>query len=121
MWLSDRTVRHGTIDRWGRRALDMLADLERELWVVVAVALLADVYLTQLGLQYGLREGNPLVRHLIGQFGIGALAALKFGVVGLAGAVRELVPARQAPTIPLGLAVPWVVAVCINGTLLLGR
>ncbi|MDS0258371.1 DUF5658 family protein [Haloarcula sp. S1CR25-12] len=121
MWLSDRTVRHGTIETVGRRALDLLASVERELWVVVAAALVADVYLTQLGLQYGLREGNPLARHLIEAFGIGALAALKVGVVGLAGVVRELVPERQAPTIPLGVAIPWVVAVCVNGTLLLGR
>jgi len=121
MWLSERTVSHGTIETWGRRALDLLASFERELWVVVVVALLADVYLTQLGLQYGLREGNPLVRHLIGRFGVGALAALKLGVVGLAGVLRELVPARQAPTIPLGLAIPWLAAVCINGALLLGH
>jgi hypothetical protein len=120
MWLSDRTVRHGTIDRWGRRALDLLSSVERELWVVVVVALVADVYLTQTGLQAGLHEGNPLARHLIETFGIAALAALKIGVVGLAGVVRELVPERQAPTIPLGLAIPWVAAVCINGALLVG-
>lgn len=120
MWLSDRTVSHGTIETWGRRALNQLARVERALWVVVVGTLLADVYLTNLGLQYGLREGNPLARHLIEAFGIGALAALKVGVVGLAGVVRQLVPERQAPTIPLGLAIPWVVAVGINGTLLLG-
>ncbi|MDS0281628.1 DUF5658 family protein [Haloarcula onubensis] len=121
MWLLDRPVRRWTIDRWGNRALDLLASVERELWVVVAVALLADVYLTQTGLQAGLGEGNPLVRRLIETFGIAALAALKVGVVGLAGVVRELVPERQAPTIPLGVALPWVVAVCVNGTLLLGH
>ena len=121
MWLSDRTVSHETIETWGRRTLDLLSAVERELWVVVLVALLADVYLTQLGLQYGLNEGNPLARYLIDAFGIGALAALKVGVVGLGGLLRELVPARQAPTIPLGLAIPWVVAVVINATLLLGR
>jgi len=121
MWLLDRTVRHWTIDRWGHRALDLLASVERELWVVVVVALLADVYLTQTGLKAGLSEGNPLARHLIEAFGIAALAAFKVGVVGLAGVVRQLVPERQAPTIPLGVAIPWVVAVCINGALLLGR
>ena len=121
MWLFDRTVCHGTIEAWGRRALDLLASVERELWVVVVAALLADVYLTQQGLRTGFREGNPFARYLIDTFGIGALATLKFGVVGLAGVVRELVPERQAPTIPLGLAIPWVIAVCINLTLLLGR
>ncbi|MBX0285578.1 DUF5658 family protein [Haloarcula salinisoli] len=121
MWLSDRTVSHGTIETWGRRALDLLSSVERELWVLVVVALLADVYLTQTGLQAGLREGNPVARHLIETFGIGALAVFKFAVVGFAGVLRELVPARQAPTIPLGLAIPWVVAACINATLLLGQ
>jgi hypothetical protein len=121
MWLFEHTVPGGTIESWGRSALDLLASVERELWVVVVAALLADVYLTQLGLQSGLREGNPLARFLIETFGIGALAALKVGVVGLAGVVWKLVPDRQGPTIPLGLAIPWVVAVCINGTLLLGR
>jgi len=120
MWLVDRTVSHGTIETWGRRALDLLASVERELWLLVVAALLADVYLTQLGLQTGFREGNPVARRLIEAFGIGALAALKVGIVGTAGVLSRLVPARQAPTIPLGLAIPWVVAVCINGTLLLG-
>lgn len=121
MWLSERTVRHGTIDRLGRRTLDLLASVERELWVLVVVALVADVYLTQTGLRAGLHKGNPVARHLIETFGIGALAVFTFAVVGFAGVVSELVPARQAPTIPLGLAIPWVVAVCINGVLLLGR
>ena len=121
MWLFDRTVRHRTIETWGRRALDLLASVERELWVVVVAALLADVYLTQRGLRTGFREGNPLARRLIEAFGIAALAVLKIGVVGLAGVVRQLVPERQAPTIPLGVAIPWVVAVRANVALLVGR
>ena len=120
MWLFEYTVRHGTIDRWGHRALDFLASVERELWTVVVVTLLADVYLTQAGLRAGLHEGNPVVRHLIQRFGIAAIVALKIGVVGVAVVVRELVPERQAPTIPLGVALPWVFAVCVNGALLLG-
>jgi len=121
MWQFERTVPYGTIERWGRRTLDLLASVERELWAVVVAALLADVYLTQMGLQSGLREGNPIARYLIETFGIGALATLKLGVVGLAGVVWKQVPDRQGPTIPLGLAIPWVTAVCINGTLLLGQ
>jgi len=120
MWLLDRTVRHWTTETWGRRVLDLLASVERELWILVVAALLADVYLTQTGLRAGFDEGNPVARYLIQTFGIGALAAFKFAVVGLAGVVRELVPERQAPTIPLGLAIPWVLAVCINAALLLG-
>jgi len=46
MWLFDYTVRHGIISRWGRRPLDVLASVERALWVIVVVALLTDVYLT---------------------------------------------------------------------------
>ena len=121
MWVSDMSVRQWSIEQWGRRLLDELAAIERALWVAVVVTLLADVYLTHLGLQYGLREGNPIARYLIEAFGIVALAGVKVGVVGLAGLVRELVPPRQAATIPLGLVLPWLVAVLVNATLLLGR
>jgi len=100
--------------------LDELADPERLLWGVVVATMLADIYLTQLGLQHGLREGNPVVRGLIETAGIAALAALKLGVVGLGGAVRALVPDRHAIAVPAGLALPWLGAVLVNGTLLFG-
>ena len=120
MSLSDQPVRHGTIETWGRTLLDGLADVESELWVVVVATLVADLYLTHLGLQLGFHEGNPVARPLIETFGIAALAAVKVGVLALAGTVRRLVPHRQRPAIPAGLALPWLGAVVINGALLLG-
>ena len=121
MSVSDRRVDRERIETWGRTLLDELASVERELWLVVAVTLVADVWLTHLGLQYGLREANPVMRWLIETFGIAALAATKLGILAVSGAVRETLPRRQAPFVPLGLALPWTAAVLVNGTLLLGR
>ena len=102
-----------------RELFEELGGIERELWLVVDVMLVADVWLTYVGIQHGLREGNPAARILIEAFGIGALAVLKAAVVGVAGVVAELVPAWQTPVIPLGLALPWLAAVLVNGALLM--
>jgi hypothetical protein len=109
---------HETQGERVRALFDVLRGIERELWAVVVVMLLADVWLTHVGIEHGLREGNPAVRALIEMFGIGALAALKGTVLGLAGLVAEAVPAWQTPVIPLGLALPWLAAVLVNGALL---
>lgn len=93
------------------------AELERHLWVLVAVALVADVHLTHLGLQYGLTEGNPLARWAISAGGIGMLALGKVAVLGIAVLVRKRYP-RHGPVIPLGLAVPWLTAVALNAVTL---
>lgn len=102
-----------------RILVDELGGIERELWAVVVVMLLADVWLTHVGIEHGLREGNPAVRVLIEMFGIGALAALKGAVLGLAGLVTEAMPAWQTPFVQLGLALPWFAAVLVNGALLM--
>lgn len=91
--------------------------VERYLWVIVALALVADVHLTQLGLQHGLTEGNPVARWAMGAAGIGALALGKVTVLGIAGLVRRQYP-RYGPVIPLGLAIPWVAAVALNAVTL---
>ena len=91
--------------------------VERHLWVIVGLALVTDVHLTYVGLQYGLTEGNPVARWAIGTAGIGALALGKVAVLGIAGLVRRQYP-RHGPVIPLGLAVPWVVAVALNAVTL---
>lgn len=75
-----------------------------------------DVSLTHVGLQLGLQEGNPVMASLIGSAGIGALAVGKVAALGVGGLVRLLHP-RWGPWIPLGLALPWVIAVGINATL----
>jgi hypothetical protein len=116
----DRTVSIGTIDGWCSAMLDELASVERELWVVVAVTLAVDVWLTHVGLQHGLHEGNPVMRVAIETFGIAVLALTKVAVLGLAGLTRRALSEQRGVVVPLGLALPWVAAVVINGTLLIG-
>lgn len=120
VFTTDRTVSIGTIDGWCSALLDELASVERELWLVVAVTLVIDVWLTHVGLQNGLREGNPVMRVAIETFGIAVLALTKVAVLGLAGLTRRALSEQRGVVVPLGLALPWVAAVVINGTLLIG-
>jgi hypothetical protein len=92
-------------------------EVERHLWVIVALTLVADVHLTHMGLQYGLIEGNPVARWAIGVGGIGALALGKVAILGIAVLVRKRYP-RHGPVIPLGLVVPWATAVALNAVTL---
>ena len=119
VFTTDRTVSIGTIDGWCSVLLDELAAVERELWLVVAVTLVIDVWLTHVGLQHGLHEGNPVMRVAIETFGIAVLALTKVGVLGLAGLTRRALSEQRGVVVPLGLALPWVAAVVINGILLI--
>jgi len=119
VFTTDRTVSIGTIDGWCSALLDELAAVERELWLVVAVTLVIDVWLTHVGLQHGLHEGNPVMRVAIETFGIAVLALTKVGVLGLAGLTRRALSEQRGVVVPLGLALPWVAAVVINGILLI--
>ena len=118
VFTTDRTVSIGTIDGWCSALLDELAAVERELWLVVAVTLIVDVWLTHVGLQHGLHEGNPVMRAAIETFGIAVLGLTKIGVLGLAGLTRRLLSEQRGVVVPLGLALPWVAAVVINAALL---
>jgi len=120
VYAPDRPVPIGAIDGWCSALLDELASVERELWLVVVATLVIDVWLTHVGLQHGLHEGNPVMRVAIETFGIAVLALTKIGVLGLAGLTRKLVSDQRGVVVPLGLALPWVAAVVINGTLLIG-
>ena len=119
VFTTDRTVSIGTIDEWCSALLDELAAVERELWLVVALTLIVDVWLTHIGLQHGLHEGNPVMRAAIETFGIAVLGLTKVGVLGLAGVTRRLVSDQRGVVVPLGLALPWVAAVVINTALLI--
>ncbi|GCF12336.1 hypothetical protein Harman_02710 [Haloarcula mannanilytica] len=118
VFTTDRTVPIGAIDGWCSALLDELAGVERELWLVVVATLVVDVWLTHVGLQHGLHEGNPVMRAAIETFGIAVLALTKVGVLGLAGLTRRALSEQRGVVVPLGLALPWVGAVLINATLL---
>jgi len=75
------------------------------------------VLLTYAGLQAGFTEGNPAMRAAIGAGGIGALFAAKAAIVAVGVAVRYWRPAH-AGVVPLGLAIPWMLAAAINASLL---
>jgi hypothetical protein len=119
VFTTDRTVSIGTIDGWCSALLDDLAGVERELWLVVVATLVVDVWLTHVGLQHGLHEGNPVMRVVIETFGIAVLALTKAGVLGLAGLTRRALSEQRGVVVPLGLALPWVAAVVINAILLI--
>ncbi|MFB6074164.1 MAG: DUF5658 family protein [Haloarculaceae archaeon] len=87
-------------------------------WLLVAVALLADLHLTAIGLQHGFAEGNPAMAPLIGAVGIGGLLLSKAAVLGIAGLFRAHWP-RFGPVVPLGVALPWLVAAAVNAARLL--
>ncbi len=91
---------------------------ERELWFVAIAAMLVDVTLTVHGLQLGLRELNPVARSALDTAGAVGLYGLKAAAVGVALCCRPLLPARYQVIIPLALALPSVVAVGINATLI---
>ena len=116
---TDRTVSIGTIDGWCNALFDEIAAVERELWLVVVATLVVDVWLTHIGLQHGLHEGNPVMRAAIETFGIAALGLTKVGVLGLAGLTRRQLSEQRGVVVPLGIALPWAGAVVINATLLL--
>lgn len=118
VFTTDRTVPIGTIDGWCSALLDELASVERELWLVVVATLVVDVWLTHIGLQHGLHEGNPVMRAAIETFGIAVLALTKVAVLGLAGLTRRALSEQRGVVVPLGLALPWVGAVLINAALL---
>ncbi len=110
-------------DRTGRGRVEgyyaVLARHERGLWVLVLLAALADVLLTYHGLQIGLTEANPVARGAIEGYGYWTMLALKGGALAVGVACWVALPDRFSPVIPLGLAIPWVVASLINLTLIL--
>ncbi|MFC7135135.1 MULTISPECIES: hypothetical protein [Salinibaculum] len=96
------------------RLLESAAGVERDLWILVAAAMLVDVTLTVHGRQLGLVEVNPIARHALGGFGVLGLYGLKGVALGLGGCCRLQLDDRYGALVPLGLAVPTLVAVCIN-------
>jgi hypothetical protein len=92
--------------------------MERDLWILVAAAMLIDVTLTVHGRQLGLVEVNPIARHALGGFGVLGLYGLKVVALGLGGCCRLTVDDRYGALVPLGLAVPSLTAVGIYSLLI---
>lgn len=92
--------------------------VERLLWALVVVTMALDVVTTEIGLQYGLAEGNPVVASVIGGAGVAGLVGVKLLALAVGVGARLCLPQYRL-VIPLGLATPCVVAVTINTALLL--
>jgi hypothetical protein len=110
---TDRSVSHRLA-----RLTNELSAVEHELWLIVLATLTIDVYLTYVGLQAGLTEGNPLMHHAFETVGFAVLGLIKAVILGVAGFTREAWPSH-GPYIPLGLSMPWLAAVLVNSSLLL--
>jgi hypothetical protein len=104
----------GSPDTRRHRLLRSAAANERDLWILVAAAMLVDVTLTVHGRHLGLVEVNPVARHALAGFGVLGLYGLKLVALGLGGCCRLGVGDRYGPVVPLGLAIPSLIAVCVN-------
>lgn len=91
---------------------------ECQLWLVAVAALALDVWLTYLGLRLGFVEGNPVLAIGIELIGITAVGVAKLAAVSVGVVCRVLWPA-YALAVPLGLAVPWLLAAALNTARLL--
>jgi uncharacterized membrane protein len=90
------------------------------LWAVIVAATAADILLTMTGLALGYREGNAVVRHMIGAFGPAGLFAVKFAAMCWLVAGWALLSDRDAAVF-LGLFAVVTVGVTVhNAVLLLG-
>jgi hypothetical protein len=98
----------------GGRLWSALARREDALWAVVVASMIADLLLTYYGVENGLREANPVARAGLERFGYAALGALKLFALGVGLACRPLLPRAYTAVVPLGLAIPWIVASLIN-------
>lgn len=94
---------------------------ETTLWALALLALTLDVVTTTYGLQAGLAEMNPFVNHFrptLGLFGTFVLLKSSALLVGV-GAWWSM-PSSLRGVVPLGLALPWGLAVVSNTVLLVG-
>ena len=94
---------------------------ELSLWALAILTLVLDIVTTTYGLRVGLAEMNPFVNYLLPTFGLfGTFVVLK-GTAFLVGvAAWWAMPSRLRGVVPLGLTLPWAIAVASNTTLLAG-
>ncbi|ELY73225.1 DUF5658 family protein [Natrinema pallidum] len=92
---------------------------ESACWLLVAAAIAVDLITTQIGLQAGLIESNPVARDAL-EYGVAGALALKAGAIGVGVACRPLLAHPYRPLIPLGLALPWLAAGAWNWVAITG-
>jgi hypothetical protein len=88
------------------------------LWAVILAATAADICLTLAGTGAGLREGNALVRAMLGAFGPAGLWLVKFAAMAWLVAGWALLSDRDAAVF-LGLFAAVTVAVTVHNAVLL--
>lgn len=98
--------------------IDAIARRETLLWWVVVVAAVGDVITTAAGLHLGLVEGNPIVRGWIDNYGVWMLALSKVAIIGCGWVCTRFVSHPGRVVVPLGFALPWVIATGSNAVLI---
>ncbi|ELY85275.1 DUF5658 family protein [Natrinema gari] len=93
--------------------------LEHACWLLVAAAIAADIATTQIGLQAGLTEGNPAARGAL-EYGVAGMLTLKAGAIGVGLLCRSFLERPYRPIVPVGLALPWLLAALWNMAALSG-
>jgi hypothetical protein len=88
------------------------------LWTVVVVATVADVVMTLTGLSSGFQEGNPVVRTMVGAFGVAGLWVVKFLAMCWLVAGWTLLSDWKA-TVFLGIFAVVTLAVVLNNAVVL--
>lgn len=94
---------------------------EAPLWALALLTLTLDVVTTTYGLEAGLAEMNPFVNYLLPIFGLaGTFVVLKSSALLVGIAAWGTMPSKVRGVVPLGLALPWGIAVVSNTVLLAG-
>jgi hypothetical protein len=111
-----RAVRSGRSDA----VLDALDAYTPWLWLLaILLYVCGDILTTAVGLQYTpLEEASPLPQYLLGEFGVGAVAGLKLGIVGLFVGLWRVLPRPVSAGVPLGLAAVGYAITLWNATLI---
>jgi len=77
-------------------------------------AVLGDLVTTVYGLEIGLRERNPFVLAVLGQYGVAGLVGLKLVAVSWVAVIWRALGRRYGVAAMAGLAVPQGIAVAVN-------
>lgn len=83
-------------------------------------AVLGDLVTTVYGLEIGLREQNPFVLAVLGQYGVAGLVGLKLVAVSWVAIIWGVLGRRYGVAAMAGLAVPQGIAVALNVLTILG-